>query len=69
MVENRDFQVMIDWNTRNLLYLQAVLFEEYIFNISFNIMRPQQVEGHPWGTVWLYRTALTKGRRPHRRPT
>jgi hypothetical protein len=48
---------MIDRNTRNLLRLQADLFEEYVADI---MGPPQRIEGYPWGTVWLYRTALTK---------
>ena len=57
---DRNIQAMIDRNTRNLPRLQADLFEEYVFDI---MGPPQRVEGHPWGTVWLYRTALTKGTR------
>jgi hypothetical protein len=57
---DRNMQAMIERNSRNLLRLQADLFEEYVFDI---MGPPQRVEGHPWGTVWLYRTALTKGTR------
>jgi hypothetical protein len=57
---DRELQTMIDRNTRNLLRLQADLFEEYVSDI---MGPPQRVEGYPWGTVWLYRTALTKGAR------
>jgi hypothetical protein len=55
---DRTVQATIDRNTRNLLRLQADLFEEHVLDI---MGPPQRVEGHPWGTVWLYRTALTKG--------
>jgi hypothetical protein len=54
---DRDIQAIIDRNTRNLRRLQADLFEEYVLNI---MGPPQRLEGYPWGTVWLYRTALTK---------
>ena len=47
---------MIDRNTRNLLRLQADLFEEYVLDI---MGPPQRLEGYSWGTVWLYRTVLT----------
>jgi hypothetical protein len=57
---DRNIQAMIERNTRNLPRLQADLFEEYVFDI---MGPPQRVEGYPWGTVWLYRTALTKGTR------
>jgi hypothetical protein len=53
----RDLQAIIDRNTRNLLRLQADLFEEYVLDI---MGPPQRLEGYSWGTVWLYRTALTK---------
>jgi hypothetical protein len=55
---DRALQAMIDRNTRNLLRVQADLFEEYVSDI---MGPPQRVEGYSWGTVWLYRTALTKG--------
>jgi hypothetical protein len=55
---DRDIQAMIDRNTRNLRHLQVDLFEEYVLDI---MGPPQRLEGYPWGTVWLYRTALTKG--------
>jgi len=55
---DRNIQAMIDRNTRNLLRLQVDLFEEHVFDI---MGPPQRVEGYPWGIVWLYRTALTKG--------
>ena len=54
----RTIQALIDRNTRNLLRLQPDLFEEHVFDI---MGPPQRVEGYPWGTVWLYRTALTTG--------
>jgi hypothetical protein len=57
---NRTIQALIDRNTRNLLRLQPELFEEHVFDI---MGPPQRVEGYPWGTVWLYRTALTTGAR------
>jgi Protein of unknown function (DUF3192) len=57
---DREIQAMIDRNTRNLLRLQEGLFEEQVADI---MGRPQRIEGYPWGTVWLYRTALTKGAR------
>ena len=57
---DRNIQAMIERNTRNLPRLQADLFEEHVFDI---MGPPQRVEGYPWGTVWLYRTALTKGMR------
>jgi hypothetical protein len=47
---------MIERNTYHLLRLQAGLFEEYVLDI---MGPPQRLEGYPWGTVWLYRTALT----------
>jgi hypothetical protein len=56
----RNLQAIIDRNSRNLLRLQADLFEENVLDI---MGPPQRVEGYPWGTVWLYRTALTKGTR------
>ena len=59
-LSDRELQAMIDRNTRNLPRLQAHLFEEYVSDI---MGPPQRVEGYPWGTVWLYRTALTKGAR------
>ena len=57
---DREIRAIIDRNTRNLLRLQAGLFEEYVSDI---MGPPQRVEGYSWGTVWLYRTALTKGAR------
>src|SRR5688500_16746925 len=57
---DREIQAMIDRNNRNLVRLQADMFEEYVVNI---MGRPQRLEGYSWGTVWLYRTALTKGAR------
>jgi hypothetical protein len=57
---DRELQAMIDRNTRNLLRLQADLFEEYVSDI---MGPPQRVEGYLWGTVWFYRTALTRGAR------
>jgi hypothetical protein len=57
---DRELQATIDRNTRNLLRLQVDLFEEYVSDI---MGPPQRLEGYPWGTVWLYRTALTKGAR------
>jgi hypothetical protein len=57
---DRDLQGTIGRNTRNLHRLQADLFEEHVLDI---MGPPQRVEGYPWGTVWLYRTALTKGAR------
>jgi hypothetical protein len=57
---DRTLQTTIDRNTRNLLRLQPDLFEEYVLEI---MGQPQRVEGYPWGKVWLYRTALTKGTR------
>jgi hypothetical protein len=57
---DRNLQATIDRNTRNLLRLQPDLFEEYVLDI---MGPPQRVEGYPWGKVWLYRTALTKGAR------
>ena len=57
---DRELQAVIDRNARNLLRLQADLFEE---NVSDIMGPPQRVEGYSWGTVWLYRTALTKGAR------
>jgi hypothetical protein len=54
---DRAIQAMIERNTHNLARLQAGLFEEYVENI---MGPPQRLEGHPWGRVWLYRTALTK---------
>ena len=55
---DRTIQALIDKNTRNLLRLQPDLFEEHVIDI---MGPPQRVEGYPWGTVWLYRTALTTG--------
>jgi hypothetical protein len=55
---DREIQAMIDRNHRNLVHLQADMFEEYVFNI---MGPPQRLEGYAWGTVWLYRTAVTKG--------
>jgi hypothetical protein len=52
----RSLQVLIDRNRRNLLRLQPDLFEEHVFDI---MGPPQRVEGYSWGTVWLYRTALS----------
>src|SRR5262245_10813026 len=52
----RSLQALIDRNRRNLLRLQPDLFEEHVFDI---MGPPQRVEGYSWGTVWLYRTALT----------
>jgi hypothetical protein len=57
---DREIQAMIGQNTRNLVRLQADMFEEYVVDI---MGPPQRVEGYPWGAVWLYRTALTKGAR------
>ena len=57
---DRELQATIDRNGRNLLRLQADLFEEYVAEI---MGPPQRVEGYPWGTVWFYRTGLTKGAR------
>jgi hypothetical protein len=57
---DRELQAMIDRNTRNLLRLQVDLFEEHVSDI---MGPPQRLEGYAWGTVWLYRTALTKGAR------
>ena len=57
---DRELQAMIDRNTRNLLRLQIDLFEEYASDI---MGPPQRVDGYSWGTVWFYRTALTKGAR------
>jgi hypothetical protein len=57
---DRSIQAMIDRNNRHLLRLQVDLFEEYVLDI---MGPPQRIEGYPWGTVWLYRTALTKGAR------
>jgi hypothetical protein len=57
---DREIQAMIDRNHRNLVRLQADMFEEYVFNI---MGPPQRLEGYSWGTVWLYRTAVTKGAR------
>jgi hypothetical protein len=57
---DREIQAIIDRNHRNLLHLQADLFEEYVLDI---MGPPQRIEGYPWGTVWLDRTALTKGAR------
>jgi hypothetical protein len=57
---DRELQGMIERNTRNLLRLQTDLFEEYVSEI---MGPPQRLEGYPWGTVWFYRTALTKGSR------
>jgi hypothetical protein len=54
----REIKAMIDRNNRNLLRLQTDMFEEYVFNIMGS---PQRLEGYSWGTVWLYRTAITKG--------
>jgi hypothetical protein len=54
----RTIQALIDRNTRNLHRLQPDLFEEHVSDI---MGPPQRVEGYPWGTVWLYRTALTTG--------
>jgi hypothetical protein len=54
----RNIQALIDGNNRNLLRLQPDLFEEHVFDI---MGPPQRVEGYPWGTVWLYRTALSTG--------
>jgi hypothetical protein len=42
------------------LHLQPGLFEEYASDI---MGPPQRVEGYSWGTVWFYRTAVTKGTR------
>ena len=57
---DREIQSLIDRNTRNLLRLQPEMFEEYVADV---MGPPQRVEGYPWGTAWLYRTALTKGAR------
>jgi hypothetical protein len=57
---DRELQAMIDRNTRNLSHLQVDLFEEYVSDI---MGPPQRVEGYLWGTVWFYRTALTRGAR------
>jgi hypothetical protein len=55
---DRELQALVERNNRNLLRLQAGLFEEYVSDI----MGPaQRVEGYSWGTAWLYRTALTHG--------
>ena len=54
---DRDLQAMIDRNSRQLLRLQVSLFEESVADI---MGPPQRLEGYPWGTVWLYRTALTQ---------
>ena len=57
---DRELQTMIDRNTRNLSRLQVDLFEEYVSDI---MGPPQRVEGYLWGTVWFYRTAMTRGAR------
>jgi hypothetical protein len=57
---DRELQAMIDRNTRNLSRLQVDLFEEYVSDI---MGPPQRVEGYLWGTVWFYRTALTRSAR------
>jgi hypothetical protein len=36
------------------------MFEEYV---SDTTGEPQRHEGYQWGTVWLYRTAMTHGDR------
>ena len=51
---------MIDRNTQKLVHLQAGMFAEYVSDM---MGEPQRLEGYPWGTVWLYRTARTPGAR------
>jgi hypothetical protein len=57
---DRELQAVIERNTRNLPRLQAQMFEEYVSDI---MGPPQRLDTYPWGAVWRYRTALTKGAR------
>jgi hypothetical protein len=59
-LSDRAIQSMIDRNNANLLYLRAGMFAEYV---SDTVGEPQRPEGYPWGTVWLYRMAMTHGAR------
>lgn len=45
-------------NNRNLLNLKAGLTSEQVIEV---MGKPERSEGYPWGSAWLYRTAMTSG--------
>jgi hypothetical protein len=54
----REIRATIERNNRNLLRLQAGMFEEYVSDI---MGEPQRKEVYSWGMAWCYRTGMTKG--------
>ena len=45
-------------NTTGLMKLKAGMTQEEVRNV---MGRPVRSEGYPWGSVWLYRTAISSG--------
>ena len=51
-------QRAIKRNNNNLMELKAGMSKEQVRSIMKD---PERSEGYPWGSAWLYRTAITKG--------
>ncbi len=51
-------QRAIKRNNNNLMELKAGMSKEQVRSIMRD---PERSEGYPWGSAWLYRTAITKG--------
>ncbi len=51
-------QRAIKRNNNNLMELKAGMSKEQVRSI---MREPERSEGYPWGSAWLYRTAITKG--------
>ena len=51
-------QRVIKRNNNNLMKLKVGLSQEEVRSILGN---PERSEGYPWGSAWLFRTAMTSG--------
>jgi outer membrane protein assembly factor BamE (lipoprotein component of BamABCDE complex) len=51
-------QKTIKKNNAALMKLKAGMGQDEVRNI---LGEPERSEGYPWGSAWLYRTAMTKG--------
>lgn len=45
-------------NNTALMKLKTSMTQEEVWNV---LGQPERSEGYPWGSAWLYRTAMTSG--------
>ena len=57
-IKHNSAQREISRNNKNLMTLKIGITQEQVLQ---HMGQPERSEGYQWGSVWLYRTAMTSG--------